>query len=421
MANDKEVQLVRQAMAAGITSRKELANFMAQVSHESGGLVRLEEGFRYTKGIHQIPVKSALREGPEALEAARISAQSGKPEALAELMYGGRMGNEELGDGYAYRGRGYMQLTGKDNYRAAGTALNLDLVNHPNLAGDPENAAKIATWFWKQNVPLAAREDVTATTRAINGGTNGLADRETRYADWYKTLTPEFIEQVDAGRVGLSQLDRTATQSAPARNVSVSSTLSHGERGIDVRHVQDRLCMLGFRDARGRKIAVDGDFGQRTKEVVQAFQHAHGLKADGVVGTKTLDALKKAEHAPLVSDPNHPDHILYQQALKGIAQLPANSFRKELERQNAAATLAFEAKVGDLKQIDHVVVSTNGHGLFAVQGRIDDPAHHRVFADKAQAASQPVEQSTLQLQQETQRHEQAQPQAPTREPRMMLV
>ena len=116
MATDRETQLLLDATAAGMTSPRELANFMAQVTHESRDLTRLEEGFRYTKNIAQIPVRSAMREGPEALEAARIEALQGKPEKLAELMYGGRMGNDEPGDGYKYRGRGYIQLTGKENY-----------------------------------------------------------------------------------------------------------------------------------------------------------------------------------------------------------------------------------------------------------------------------------------------------------------
>lgn len=116
MTTDREMQLLQAATEAGITSKTELANFMAQVGHESGGLIRLEEGFRYTKGTWQIPVRSAMREGKEALEEARLEALQGKPEKLGELMYGGRMGNDEPGDGYKFHGRGYMQLTGKDNY-----------------------------------------------------------------------------------------------------------------------------------------------------------------------------------------------------------------------------------------------------------------------------------------------------------------
>ena len=98
----------------------------------------------------------------------------GKPEKLAELMYGGRNGNDQPGDGYTYRGRGYMQLTGKANYKDAGDALGVDLVKHPELAAEPQNASKIATWYWENKVPEAAHSDVRAATAAINGGYNGL-------------------------------------------------------------------------------------------------------------------------------------------------------------------------------------------------------------------------------------------------------
>ncbi|MBB5858894.1 peptidoglycan-binding protein [Xanthomonas arboricola] len=206
MATDRETGLLQSAYAAGITQPKELANFMAQVGHESMGLNRLEEGFRYTHGSSQVSskVRSALREGPEALEQARLDALRGQPEKLAELMYGGRMGNNEPGDGYLYRGRGYMQLTGKDQYRAAGEALNLDLVAHPDLAAQPENASRIATWYWQNNVPQAARQNAHAAGVAINGGDppNGLADRENRFARWQRDITPELMNNLAHGQLG---------------------------------------------------------------------------------------------------------------------------------------------------------------------------------------------------------------------------
>lgn len=410
MTTDREMQLLQAASAAGIDSQKELANFMAQVGHESGGLTRLEESFRYTKGTWQIPVKSAMREGKEALEDARLEALQGKPEKLAELMYGGRMGNDEPGDGYKFHGRGYMQLTGKDNYRAAGEALGLDLLKHPELAAEPENAAKIATWYWNSRVPESSREDVTKATHAINGGENGLADRQARYEKWEKALTPELMEKLSTGDLGrpVNQQPSPATPAAqPGRNDG-DGILRHGEKNEDIRQLQDALNKFGYRDKDGRALREDGGFGDRTKEAVQAYQQAHGLKADGVVGPQTLEALKKSQSAPLLSDPRHPDNALYQQAIKGLEQLGPQAFKNRNELENAAGATVFEAKASGLTRIDHVLQSTNGTGVFAVQGALNDPAHSRVHLDKSQAAAEPIEKSTAQLQQEIQPQLQAQ-------------
>lgn len=200
MTMDRESQLAIFAYNAGITHATELANFMAQVGHESNGLTRLDESFRYTRGIEQIPVRSAWREGPELLEEARLRALQGKPEMLAELMYGGRLGNDTPGDGWRYHGRGYIQLTGKANYRAASQALNVDLVQRPCLAAESETAACIAIWYWLARVPAAARRDVRAATKAINGGYNGLTDRTTRFHAWAGRLTPTAMLAIAAGR-----------------------------------------------------------------------------------------------------------------------------------------------------------------------------------------------------------------------------
>jgi putative chitinase len=413
MTTDRETQLLQAASTAGISSQKELANFMAQVGHESGGLTRLEESFRYTKGIWQIPVKSAMREGKEALEDARLEALQGKPEKLAELMYGGRMGNDEPGDGYKFHGRGYMQLTGKDNYRAAGEALGLDLLKHPELAAQPENAAKIATWYWNSRVPESAREDVTRATHAINGGENGLADRQARFEKWEKALTPELMEKLSTGDLG-RPMNQQSSERSPA--VAAAQTgekdsdgvLRHGEKNENIRQLQDTLNNFGYRDKDGRALREDGGFGDRTKEAVQAYQQAHGLKADGVVGPQTLEALKKSQSAPLLSDARHPDNALYQQAVKGLEQLGPQAFKNRHELENAAGATVFEAKASGLTRIDHVLQSTNGTGLFAVQGAPNDPAHNRVHLDKAQAAAEPLEKSTAQVQQEIQPQPQVQ-------------
>lgn len=203
MATERETQLLHEAYAAGITRPLELANFMAQIGHESNGLRQLEESFRYTRSAEQISgnVRSALRQGRDVLEDARIEALAGRPEQLAELMYGGRMGNDDPGDGYRYRGRGYIQLTGKNQYAAAGEALGLDLVGQPELAGHPDHAARIATWYWKQNVPHDARDDARAAGASINGRDppNGLADRQRRFEQWERELSPERIRTLING------------------------------------------------------------------------------------------------------------------------------------------------------------------------------------------------------------------------------
>ena len=196
------------------------------------------------------------------------------------------------------------------------------------------------------------------------------------------------------------------------RAVTSDAVLKHGEKGEDIRHLQDTLNKLGYRDHQGRALNEDGGFGDRTKEALQAYQQAHGLKADGIAGPQTLEALKKSEQAPLLSDPRHPDNAMFQQALVGMEQLGPQAFKNRQEMENAAGVAVFEAKASGLKQIDHVVLSSNGTGLFAMQGAPNDPAHHRVHLDKTQAAAEPIEKSTVQVQQETQPQAQREQQRP---------
>lgn len=227
--------------------------------------------------------------------------------------------------------------------------------------------------------------------------------------------------------------------------------LSQRDKGQEVRELQTRLNELGYTDASGQPLRADGDFGQKTKEAVKAFQQDHeGLTVDGIAGSNTLDALKTATPkdpaqeastptqpaseqpppssqstqpakegtapaqttaGPLLSDPIHPDHGLYKQALSGIEKLGPQAFKDQAERERAAATLTYEAKVSGMSKIDHVVPNASGTGLFAVQGALNDPVHQRVYADKAQAAQQPIDKTTEQLSQDTPRQTNAPPQA----------
>lgn len=138
-----------------IVSRLRLAHWIAQVGHESGS-------FRFVREIWR-PTPQQRRYDP--------------PTRLARIL-----GNVSAGDGFRYRGRGLIQLTGRYNYALFGRALGLPLVERPELAESPEASAQVACEYWAQrklNV-LADRDDVRGITRRINGGFNGFQDRARR-------------------------------------------------------------------------------------------------------------------------------------------------------------------------------------------------------------------------------------------------
>ncbi|SEN76428.1 glycoside hydrolase family 19 protein, partial [Nitrosomonas marina] len=191
-ASRNEDALIRQMDRAGITDPKERAMFMAQMSHESAGFTRMDESFNYRSADRIMEVsKTAKSKGRTAIEQAMAQG----PEAVAEIMYGGRMGNVNPGDAYKFRGRGHIQLTGRNNYEAASKALGIDLVKHPELASKPEMAAKIATWYWQKNNlgDMARAGNTKGVRRGINGGLNGLSDVVTKYASYMASLqTPNI-------------------------------------------------------------------------------------------------------------------------------------------------------------------------------------------------------------------------------------
>ena len=171
-----------------INTPKRQAQFLAQVGHESGGFKRLVENLNYdAAGLARVwPGRFSSGTGPNEL--AREIARD--PEKIANAAYGLRMGNNAQGDGWMYRGRGLIQLTGKANYQSAATALGYDLVTSPDLVAKPQIAALTAAWFWQKNGlnQLADSGDTRAVTRRINGGTTGLDDRLARYARAAKVL-----------------------------------------------------------------------------------------------------------------------------------------------------------------------------------------------------------------------------------------
>lgn len=188
---------VQSAMARfGIESEKQVAAWLAQTAHESGGYTMLKENLNYraatlaacwpTRFAELGPDKKPKRNEKGALIPTKVAESiAGKPELIAPLVYSNRMGNgpAESGDAFRYIGRGLKQLTGKDNYTRCGAALGLDIVANPDLLLEPEGAALSAAWFWSVNKcgPLADADDFVGLTRRINGGVIGLPDREKRY------------------------------------------------------------------------------------------------------------------------------------------------------------------------------------------------------------------------------------------------
>ncbi len=187
--------LVAAMISAGILNPVAQAMILSQVAVESGNFKDLEENLNYKPETLLKISKRAQQIGPQAT--ARIAAQG--PQAVAALMYDGRMGNTAPGDGWKYRGRGVVQLTGKDEYIAASKALGIDLVNNPDLASDPKIAAKIAVWYFKHNVGTQALDsgDVNLVTKRVNGGYNGLQKRQALFTTYLNQIQKQGLTTTD--------------------------------------------------------------------------------------------------------------------------------------------------------------------------------------------------------------------------------
>lgn len=163
----------------GINTPRSQAAFIAQLAHESQGFTRLEENLYYTTPAR---IRAVFPSSVRTVEQARWLA--GKPQELANCVYAGRLGNgdEASGDGWRYRGRGLIQLTGRHNYKRAADALRLPLIERPDLAAEPKVAARIAGWYWHSHQLNRRAEagDIDGITAAINGPAALGADERRR-------------------------------------------------------------------------------------------------------------------------------------------------------------------------------------------------------------------------------------------------
>lgn len=165
----------------GIDTPLRRQHFLAQCAHESGGFRHLEENLNYS-------AESLRAVWPSRFDEALAAECARQPERIANVVYASRMGNGDTasGEGWLFRGRGLIQITGKSNYAQFSADCYGDgrIVASPQLVAQPENAALSAAWFWKSRGCNAAADvdDLTRVTKLVNGGLNGLEDR----AYWLK-------------------------------------------------------------------------------------------------------------------------------------------------------------------------------------------------------------------------------------------
>jgi putative chitinase len=162
-----------------INTPDRIAGFLSQLAHESAGFTATSENLNYS-------AEALCRVWPSRFNAGNCQEYARNPEKIANKAYSSRMGNgDELsGDGWKYRGRGLIQLTGKENYTRFAAATGVDAVENPELVAEPTLAALSAGWFWSTNGlnALADAKDIVGMTKRINGGTHGLDDRQAKYA-----------------------------------------------------------------------------------------------------------------------------------------------------------------------------------------------------------------------------------------------
>ncbi|WP_435635267.1 glycoside hydrolase family 19 protein [Pseudomonas solani] len=169
-----------------ITTPARQSAFLAQCAHESAGFSRFAENLNYSAAGLAATWPGRFRGADEQPNALALAYQR-RPAVIANHVYANRMGNgdEESGDGWRFRGRGLLQITGRGMYQRCGEALGLPLLEQPDLLLQPEQAVLSAAWFWQSNGlnALADAGNFEAITRRINGGLNGLAERK---ALWLK-------------------------------------------------------------------------------------------------------------------------------------------------------------------------------------------------------------------------------------------
>lgn len=266
----------------GVNTAQRLAHFIGQGLVETGWLQYKAENLNYSY--------AALKRvfGHKFASDDEIRAYARQPERIANRVYANRMGNgpEESGDGWRYRGRGFFQLTGKDNYRRYGEMAGLDLVGDPDiLERDLTASLQAAAAFFNQTglCEYADRNDIAAVSRGVNRGNPRASAPAHGEAERILWTTRALALMRDPSQV------LKDGESAPAPTPETPQDLRSGSTGAAVQALQRQLNALGY--AVG---ADDGVFGPATHRAVVAFQQEHGLPTTGIVDAATKAAIEAA-------------------------------------------------------------------------------------------------------------------------------
>lgn len=255
----------------GFDTPLRLAALLGNACAETGGLRITSENMNYTAPR----IRAVWPSRPEAVKFA------GNPRALANSVYGGRMGNEDDGtnddDGFNYRGRGLGQTTGKHNYREIGRKIGYDLVSNPELLDDP-NISLMALCAELSQFLKYCDLGERGYKAVCNGLNRGNPSSSKDPIGWSERQV-FFMKALDAlGITGKVEDD----------------LMRLGDRGELVKAMQERLVQLGY--AAGR---ADGIYGSRTRAAVLAFQAENGLTTDGLIGPETRTALNSETAVPM--------------------------------------------------------------------------------------------------------------------------
>lgn len=248
----------------GLTTTNRIAGFMAQAGHESGDFRVLQENLNYSETA-LLKTFSRYFTKETAKQFAR------KPEMIANRVYDdanrtNKLGNTQPGDGWRFRGRGLIQLTGRWNYEKFGKSIGKTAEETAVYMETERGAMESALWFWKTNNlnRFADADDIQGMSRAVNGGDNGMSDRVSRYSKNKKVLVDVAVISSTPTPVN-PQITDAVTTSAPQNR-----SLQRGSRGDLVRKVQQAL-----------KISADGVYGITTEAAVRSWQRVNKYDITG--------------------------------------------------------------------------------------------------------------------------------------------